>query len=282
MLPGMQSTPAGSVHVVAARVVLRADQVAVSITADVLPGSAGHVVIHGPRFVWLGEAETYPDRQFPELRASVDGAPVALTSRFSAFAGSTDISALVGDAQLDPFAIAQTPPFVSTVAGHGTAFKKLVALGAIQTSDDGNLAHWEAARDIGIALGKDGQHTLTLTYAARPGYALIPFTRLAAAVPLASYCLARTELARLRGQSVADRSLVVRQYAVPVGVDDKPVGKLQVSVTSAGKPGSKHALVAFCGAGGRATIGRTGDVSAAAQTDSKGVVRILTIDGKAN
>ena len=279
MLPGMQSTPTGSVRVVVASVVLRADQVAVSITADVAPGRVGHVVIHGPRFGWLGEAETYPDRQFPELQASVDGTAVVLNSSFSAFAGSTDISATLRDARLDPFVIAQTPPFVGAVAGHELAFNKLVALGAIEKSDGGSLAHWDAARDIGIALGKGGQHTLTLTYTARPAYALIPFKRLGATVPLASYCLSRTDLARLRGLSVAGRSLVVRQYAVPVGMDDKPVAKVQVSVTASGKPEPEHALVAFCGADGRATMGRTSDVSAAAQTDSKGVLHILAVDG---
>lgn len=279
MLPGMQSTPAGSVRVTSGRIVLRDDQVAVSVTTEVPSGSIGHVVIHGSRFGWLGEGETYPDRQFPELRASLDGTRVTVTSSFSAFVGSTDISASLRDAQLDPFVIAQTPPFVSAVSGHETAFNKLVAQGAIQKSDDGNLAQWDAARDIGMTLGKNSRHTLALTYTARPAYALVPFNRLGATVPLASYCLSKADVAQIRGYSATDRPLVVRQYAVPVGLDGKPVAAVQVSVTASGKSDSHHALVVFCGADGNATIGRTSDVSAAAQTDSKGVMHILTISG---
>ena len=186
MLPDMQSSPTGSVRVIAARVVLRADNIAVSVMTNVSPGGLGRIVIHGPRFGWLGDSEPYPERQFPELQASVDGTPVTVISGFSAFVGSTDISATLRDAQLDPFVIAQTPPFVSAVAGHEIAFNKLVELGAIQKSDDGTLAKWDVARDIGVTLGRDGQHTLALTYTARPAYALIPFHQLATTVPLAS------------------------------------------------------------------------------------------------
>lgn len=276
MLPGMQSSPSGSIRVMAARVVLRADTIAVSVTTDVTPGDLGRIVIHGPRFGWLGEAEPYPERQFPELQAAVDGTPVAVTSHFSAFVGSTDISALLRDARLDPFVIAQTPPFVSVVAGHEIAFNQLAALGGIQKSDDGNLAQWEAARDIEVTLGGGGQHLLALTYTARPAYALIPFRQLATKLPLASYCLSTAMLAQVLGRSAADRSFEVRQYAVPVGVDNKPVAKVRVSVTASGKPKARPALIAFCGSDGRAVMGRTSDVSAA-RTDSRGVIHILAI-----
>lgn len=276
MLPGMQSSPSGSVRVMAARVALHADTIVLSVTADVLPGDLGRIVIHGPRFGWLGEAEPYPERQFPELRAAVDGTPVAVTSHVSAFVGSTDISALLRDARLDPFAVAQTPPFVSAVAGHEVAFNQLVALGAIQPSEDGSLAQWEVARNIGVTLGRGGQHVLALTYAARPAYALIPFHQLAAKLPLASYCLATGRLAELLGHAATNRSFEVRQYAVPVGVDNKPVAKVQVSVMASGKPVPQPALIAFCGSDGHAVIGRASDVSAA-QTDSQGVIHILSI-----
>jgi len=278
MLPDMQSSPTGSVRVIAARVVLRADNIAVSVMTNVSPGGLGRIVIHGPRFGWLGDSEPYPERQFPELQASVDGTPVTVISGFSAFVGSTDISATLRDAQLDPFVIAQTPPFVSAVAGHEIAFNKLVELGAIQKSDDGTLAKWDVARDIGVTLGRDGQHTLALTYTARPAYALIPFHQLATTVPLASYCLSKANLARLLGRSATDLSFVIRQYAVPVGVDDKPVAKVQVSVMASGKSEPQQTLVAFCGSNGRAMIGRGSDVSAA-QTDSMGRLHILTIRG---
>jgi hypothetical protein len=38
----------------------------------------------------------------------------------------------------------------------------------------------------------------------------------------------------------------------------------------------------FCGSNGRAMIGRASDLSAAAQTDSKGVLHILMIRGNSN
>jgi hypothetical protein len=276
MLPGMQSSPLGSVRVLAARVVLHADTIVLSVTTDVPPGDLGHIVIHGPRFGWMGEAEPYPERQFPELQASVDGTPVTVTSHVSAFAGSTDISATLRDARLDPFTVAQTPPFVSAVAGHEVAFNQLVALGAIQPSEDGSLAQWEVARVIDVTLGGGGQHMLALTYAARPAYALIPFHQLATKLPLASYCLSKAKLAEVLGHSAADRAFDVQQYAVSVGVDNKPVAKVQVSVTASGKPNRRQALIVFCGGGGRAVIGR-GSNASAAQTDPRGVIHILAI-----
>jgi hypothetical protein len=274
MLPGMQATPIGSIHVLAAKVVLRADELVVSLTTDQHPGATARVTIHVARFGWLGEAEPYPFRQFPEFSATLDGTPLTLTSAVSAFVGSTDISATLRGARLDPFVIAETPPFVSAVAGNESAFNKLVVLGAIQKSDHDALAHWEAARIIGMTLGKSGKHTLAWSYTARPAYALIPFHQLAATVPLDSYCLSSARLAGLLGQPASDRSFVVRQYAVAVGIDDKPVAQVQISATAA----PHAALVAFCGSKGIAMTARVSEVSAA-RTDSKGVVHILTIGG---
>lgn len=271
ILPGLHSSSAIGLRATDASVVLRAGKLVVSTTIDV-PSGGGHVAIHGPRFGWLGEAETYPDRQFPELSATLDGKALTLTSDVSAFAGSTDISAMLRDARLDPFVVAETPPLVSVAAGHEVAFNELVALGAIRKSGNDALAHWESARTIGMTLGKSGKHTLALSYTARAAYALIPFHQLAATVPLDSYCLSSTKLAVLLGQSASDRSFVVRQYAVPVGIDDKPMAQVQISATEM----PHAALVAFCGSKGTAMTGRASAVSAA-RTDSTGAVHILTI-----
>jgi hypothetical protein len=276
MLPGLQSSPTGSLRVLAANVVLRADKLAVSLTTEDRLGVPARISIHGPRFGWLGEAEPYPDRQFPEFAATLDGTPLTLTSDFSAFVGSTEISALLRDAQLDPFVIAETPPFVSAVAGHEVAFNKLVALGAIQKSDDDALAQWEAARTIGMTLGKPGEHTLAWRYTVRPAYALMSFHQVAATVPLTSYCLSSAALARRLAHATADRSFVVRQYAVPVGMDGRPVAHVMVNIAAA-----PSALVAFCGSNGTSMIGRASEVSPA-RTDALGVVHILTIGGNAN
>src|ERR1035437_140738 len=92
MLPGLGSEPAGSVTVSPASLVLRSGQVEVTLTVSVPRGLGGSVSIQMPRFGWLGDGETYPDRQFPELQIVAGGVPATMESSFAAFVGSADVS----------------------------------------------------------------------------------------------------------------------------------------------------------------------------------------------
>ena len=281
MLPGLRSDPAGSVIVSAASLVSKPRQVELTLTIAVRRSQGTSVIIQMPRFGWLGEAEPYPDRQFPELKIVVDGAPAAMESSFAAFVGSVDVTEAIRKAGLDPFAISDTPPFVTSKAGGVSALEALERLGAIEKADGSYLAKWTAARKIKVALNA-GSHTLTLTYESRPGYGLLRFNQISRPAYLARYCLTPQDVMSVFGRVAATRLFAVWEHSIPSSVDDRPPPSLSVAVMDvAAKEATARSLIAFCGADGKAVIGQAATVMTSARADAKGVVRFLSI-GPAN
>jgi hypothetical protein len=273
MLPGLRSEPAGSVAVSAASLRLQAGRIEATLEVTVRRGQASSVVIRTPRFGWLGEAEPYPDRQFPELQILVGGAPARTESTFAAFAGSADVTAAIRAAGFDPFAIADTPPFVTPGAGDAPAVGTLERLGAVEQSDGNYIAKWTAQRKVKVALSPSS-HTLTLKYMARPGFALLRFDQMSSSAYLAKYCLSAHDLVRALGPAAATRMFVVSDYAIPLSIDDRSPPSLSVAVYGPGKEEAQEYLIAFCGADGKAVIGQAADIKALARPDAKGVIRI--------
>jgi hypothetical protein len=226
-----------------------------------------------PRFGWLGESEPYPDRQFPELQILDGGAPARTESNFAAFVGSADVTEAIHAAGVEPFAIADTPPFVTPGVGGAPALETLERLGAVENSGGDYIAKWTAQRKVKVALNP-GSDTLTLTYKARPGYALLRFDQISRPAYLAKYCLSTHDLVSVFGHAVATRMFVVSDYAIPLSIDDRPPPSLSVTVDAPGKEGVQRSLIAFCGADGKAVIGRATSIRALARTDAKGIIRI--------
>jgi hypothetical protein len=276
MLPGLGSEPAGSVTVSQASLVLRSGQVEVTLTVSVPRGLGGSVSIQMPRFGWLGDGETYPDRQFPELQIVAGGVPATMESSFAAFVGSADVSEALRSAGIDPFAIAQTPPFVTAKTGGAPALVALERLGAVEKYEGEYLAKWTAQRKVKLAL-KPGPDTLKLTYKPRPGYGLLRFDQITRPAYLAKYCLSAPALESIFGHSAANRMFVVLEYAIPSSIDDKPPLSLSIAADALGKEEMKRSVVAFCGTDGKAVIGQATNVKTSARTDAKGIVRILSI-----
>ena len=83
--PGtLRAAPASNVAVSAVRVTLADDQI--EVTTDLAVRNVQALLRFDlPRFGWLGEAEPYPDRNFPELLVTIDGRPTPLPLRFSAW-----------------------------------------------------------------------------------------------------------------------------------------------------------------------------------------------------
>jgi|SRR5579872_5736812 len=275
-LPGLRSDPAGSVTVSAASLVSQAGNIELTLTVTVQRNQGGSVTIQMPRFGWLGEAEPYPDRQFPELQILADARPAKTESSFEAYVGSADVTEAILRAAVDPFSIAETPPFVTPRAGGAQAIEALERLGAVEKSDGEYLAKWTVQRRVEVALDA-GSHTLTLSYKGRPGFSLLRFDQISKPAYLAKYCLSAANLTSVFGRVVATRMFVVSDYAVPSSVDDRPPRSLSVALAASRKEAAQRTLIAFCGADGKAVIGQIPGVTASARTDAKGTIHILSI-----
>jgi len=276
MLPELRSKPAGSVTVKAASLVLRGDNIEMTLTVAVQQNQPGSVTIKMPRFGWLGDAEPYPDRQFPELQLLDGSAPAKMESTFAAFVGSIDVTEAIRAAGVDPCVIADTPPFVSPKTDDAKALENLERLGAVEKSAEGYLAKWTAQRKVRVVLNPTSD-TLTLRYKARPGYALRPYGQISSPAYLAQYCLSAHDLLTVFGHQVVTGWFVASDYAVPASVDDRALPSLSVDVDVPTKKEAQQSLIAFCGVDGRSVITKGATIKALARTDTKGIVRIISI-----
>lgn len=265
-IDGSEGVPLGQLHAeppgavsatAAARISLEGKELSVILPLAVR-GQATVLRLDLPRFEWLGDGETYPDRHFPELRAAVDGRPVTPTDDFRVEEHGRDITGLVRAAGLDPFVVADGPSFVKPVRGRQAPFDALVVAGAVQRLPDyiiapgEMLADWTAQRIVRIAPGA-GAHVVTLRYKARPGFALVTLRSRRGAMPAVAAALRGTGLASREVQSclasaMADptlarrgltRAILVQHFAVPLFV---PNGSALVRVS----PVSRRVATVVC------------------------------------
>lgn len=222
-LPGLESDPPESVMPRLAAVTLRGDQVTLDLAVSTTANAAA-LLLNGPRFGWLGAAERYPDRQFPELKIRLNGAMIAPQDRFEAMVGGNNVTGLLRAAAVDPWAITRNPPVTTAPAQNPQVLNLLRNAGAIAkaggAADDDTLytAKWVARRLIAVPVVPATDATLQLEYDARPGIR-VPgtddrmtnsFERL--------YCLSAKELQRL--QASWDKSpIALYEYTIATGID---------------------------------------------------------------
>ena len=260
-----RAEPAGGASPTSAAVTLGDKEVRVDLTLSARAGAG--VWLDLPRFGWLGEAESYPDRQFPELKIELDGRPVTPVERVSVLAGGADITAAVRAAGADPFAIAETPPFVDAVPGKEAALAKLIASGAVKRMPEGLFATWTAQRSVRVTPGA-GHHLLSFRYTPRPAYRLAPLN--SAGVRWADYCTTPAATARVLARHRLSGPVVVSDYSVPVALDGvRPrTIMLRSSFTGTG-------ATIVCGAGGAALTDPAGEN--AVRTGADGGIHILRL-----
>lgn len=276
MLPGLRSEPPGSVTATSGALLLREGRVEVTLIVTAPHAGGSSLTIQMPRFGWLGESETYPDRQFPELQILNDGSPAKVESTFAAFVGQTNVTEEIRKAGMDPFAIADTPPFVTAKTGGPQALEALEKLGAVEKSGTDYIAKWTAYRKVKIAL-TPGSNTLKLSYKARAGFGLRRFEQIGRPANLAPFCLTAQELTAALGHAPATRAFDVSDYSVPVSIDGKPPASFSVALGAPAKAGSAALMVAYCDADGKAVIGKGGTTKTPARADAKGIAHILSI-----
>ncbi|WP_420137061.1 hypothetical protein [Sphingomonas sp.] len=258
--PGpLTATPPGRIKVSAVHVALAGRQIEVVTRVAV---AQGPVTLHlgMPRFGWMGEAETYPDRHFPELEITVDRRPAAPLRSFTAWKDQRDVSALVRAADVDPFAVAETPPFVEPVTGKQPAFDALVAAGVVTRAPEGMLAAWDVQRHIAVPLPA-GPHDVMLRYKARQALTLAQIP--GSDANWSDFCLTPARAAALlKGYSLG-RTVAMDRYLIPIGIN----GQLSAQVSLRMNPPPPGALTMVCGANGQPITNAAGEHAVRAGRD---------------
>lgn len=275
--PRMLSAPQdSSPRSVIARSAVRMEggEVTVSLTAQPTRPAPAQWVIQGPLYGWLGDSETYPDRHFPELRVLSAGQPVPLTESVKAVAGkgAVDVSTLLQQAGINPWLIADTPPFVPTEGISADLLAQLVRAGAVGTSGTDHLAQWRAQRTLGVAVSP-GQ-TLDIRYRLRPGYALMTQQALAKANLRQRYCLADAPLRALGTRFGRSTQFIAKRYEIAVGAQDRTPPPVRLTVQP--QPGA--ALVAACTRGHARPAGVGGWTDVEVVPDQRAVLHVLTLE----
>ncbi|RZJ60787.1 MAG: hypothetical protein EON49_07330 [Acidovorax sp.] len=273
MISAPQDGPQRSV-VARSAVRMEGSEVMVSLTAQPTLPSPAQWLIQGPLFGWLGDSETYPDRHFPELRVLSAGQPVALTESVKAVAGkgAVDVSTLLRQAGVNPWLIADTPPFVPTEGISADLLAQLVRAGAVGTSGTDHVAQWRAQRTLGVAL-PPGQ-TLDIRYRLRPGYALMTQQALTKANLRHRYCLTDAPLRALSTQFGRSAQFIAKRYEIAVGAQDRTPPPVRLSVVP--QPGG--ALVAACTRGHARPAGVGGWTDVEVLPDQRAVLHVLTLE----
>ncbi|RZJ07584.1 MAG: hypothetical protein EON50_21075 [Acidovorax sp.] len=249
-------------------------EVTVSLTAQATLPAPAQWLIQGPLFGWLGDSETYPDRHFPELRVLSAGQPAPVTESVRAVAGrgAVDVSTLLQQAGINPWLIADTPPFVATEGISADLLAQLVRAGAIGTSGADHLAQWRAQRTLGVAL-PPGQ-MLDIRYRLRPAYSLVTPQALAKANLRQRYCLADAQWQALSKQFGRTAQFIAKRYEIAVGAQDRTPPPVRLSVVP--QPGV--ALVAACTRGSARPAGVGGWADIEVVPDQRAVLHVLTLE----
>lgn len=214
--PGvLRSSPSGSLSPRQAHIRIDEQMVAIAFTpAAVRPGRLQWI---GKPFGWLGEAEPYPDRHFPELELRRNGALVHAEESVQVLAGAKDIASDLRTAGISPWAVAETPPFIEANLLPAAIREQLLDSGAITRSGPDYLANWQAQRSLSMALAP-GDH-VALTYKLRPSYALLAKQDLLAGTMQKRYCYSRAALAGLFATTPDSARFVANMYEIDVAVD---------------------------------------------------------------
>lgn len=254
-------------------VYLEAEEADVSLTPGPSLANPIQLRVQGPVFGWSGDSEPYPDRHFPELRFFSNGQPVPYTESFRATVGTADISALLSDAKVSPWLIADTPPFVPTEDMPTETRSKLTQAGAMSSSGGDYLAQWRAQRTLGVAV-VPGQ-TLDMRYRLRPGYAQMSLQELGRATLRQRYCLTGTHLQALHKRFGRSAQFITRYYAMAVGWEGRVPSSVRLTVV----PQSGVVQVAACARSAKQAFGLDAawtDVETV--PDRQSVLHVLTIE----
>lgn len=263
------SIPRDSVPIAETSVLIKGRHVTLSFTPARSERGKAQLLLQGERFGWLGEAEPYPDRHFPELAISANKVALPVTESFVAQVGNTDVTALLRAAGISPWAMADTPPFVTVDGVKPEALAKLQAAGAVRAEGANYLAQWQAARALIFA----ADQPFSIDYDLRSGYAMANRQALANPVLQKRYCFSAAQLARILPATAEATQYTLKHIQIPVGVDKRLPRVLRLTL----EPEAGVLFVATCARHGTAVAGAQGLQQIATMADQHGDISVLTI-----
>jgi hypothetical protein len=237
-LPALLLKPRGSVVPNKAEVWINGDNTRVAFELSQNPTMSKDIrlILDFPKLGWWGESETYSERQFPELAVTVNGQPADINDGYEVYMGNQRITSLVDAAEIDPWAITQTPPFVTVKQGKNASIIELERIGALVADGSNYVAQWKSARMLQIKLPDANASVLELSYIARPASKLASALDGAAiSAWLGNQCsLTRESLYSGLGLTHATMQMRLRRYLIPVSIDGRAprFARLHVSASS--------------------------------------------------
>jgi hypothetical protein len=272
--PAPVAIPAGAVKVKSSSLNIKSKKITIQMSVEVGDSQGAILKLTLPRFGWMGEAEPYPDRDFPDLTFLIDGKIVAVRDQFRAFVGNQEITHILEQDKLDPFVIAATPPFLAWKDKDSHSVEGLKSAGAIEAEGSQYVAKWDAQRIITLKV-PSGAHELSLTYKARPAYRLLAIKNLKHSEDLAGACITENDLTNALHERTP--TITVREYTIPASIAGEKPELVEAHVDFSDAQQGRPDLVAFCGTSVKAVITTNGQVSGPAQPDSDGKIHVLAI-----
>ncbi len=274
-LPGLTADEGSDLSAQSCAVTLSGRKAAVELE---LSTSSDHpaLLLSGPRFGWLGESEAYPDRHFPELEIRIDGTLISPEDRFDAFVGKRDISLLIREAGIDPWAISRTPPIVSAAKDAWTQ-KLLERSRAVQRSGDDYLAQWTARRMLRIPLKAAPKQRLQLSYLARPAFTQLSSAELLMGGRDILYCLSPKQINAKLHMGTKPRSIKIVEYSIATGIDGHPAPTVTLTASNDAATAEKRVFRFACGPYGKSIAAAGNLTRQPVQVDLSGNLRVLEV-----
>ncbi len=275
-LPALESDPVGTVVPLSCAVVMTGNAVAVDLgvrTREAAPA----LLINGLRFGWTASPATYSDRQFPELEIRLNGTVESPQDRVEIFAGPRNITLLLRQAEMDPWAITRTPPVATARPQYPEVLNLLKNAGAIEAAGDGYTAKWEARRMLRISLKAVSRQRVELRYLARPGIARLTAGQLLTASRERSDCLSPGQLRRFLPEARDSSPLRVIEYTIPTGIDGEPPASVTFTAQPTVEALRGQSAIFFCAPHGK-SMARTGPVTREpVEVNEQGSMHVLRV-----
>jgi hypothetical protein len=275
-LPALESDPPDTVFPQSCSVSVVADGITVEMSVSE-SGEMPALLLNGPLFGWMGEADPYPDRHFPELEIRIDGAPVMPNDRFEAWAGKNNITNLVRAAEMDPWAVVRTPPYTSAHAKNSQVLIALRNAGAIEQAGDNYLAKWKVRRIVRIPLNAAPRQSVEFRYSARPGHSLLnDMEQVVTPAREREYCISEKQLRSTLRRAHAAGLLDVTEHAIATNIDDHTPSTVTLTLSGDAAATSRTAIF-LCAPHGK-SIAKIGTVTRQpAQVDEHGILHLLRV-----
>lgn len=199
-LPPIQTAPIKGFNLNSLNISLRSDNTTDLTYSTRDASSVGSIAfeINFPAFSWPGGSDSYPDKQFPELRVQQNTAAITATEFVTSKFKESDITNLIKQAKIDPWAIVDTPPIIDNPTDQSKhIYQKLISMGAMTFEDDLYTANWSSSRKLTWQSPSSQDFSLNISYIERPSFELLRSNSKQMNSLLTSFCGSKTGIGAL-------------------------------------------------------------------------------------